>query len=80
MIGQDQTSIDLREKGLCRIWDIVRDRKRGWTGIAPFGRSHFLDLVKAGKAPQPIRLSHRLTCWRIEEIREWLESLQKGVK
>jgi len=80
MIKNDVQEKDLRGKGLYRIWDIVRDRKRGWTGVAPFGRSYFLELVKAGKAPQPIRIAYRLTCWRIEEIQEWLESMQKGVK
>ncbi|MFZ2956949.1 MAG: AlpA family phage regulatory protein [Candidatus Ozemobacteraceae bacterium] len=65
-------------KGLCRSFHIASDRGKGWIGMSPFSRSHFWALVKAGKAPQPVRISSRITCWRIEEILAWVESLQKG--
>jgi prophage regulatory protein len=36
--------------------------------ILPISRSHFLAQVKAGKYPQPIKLSERVTCWRSEDL------------
>lgn len=36
--------------------------------ILPMSRSHFLAMVKAGKYPQPIKLSERVTCWRSEDL------------
>jgi prophage regulatory protein len=37
------------------------------------GRSCWLDLVKAGRAPQPIKIG-RATAWAQSEIQAWIES------
>jgi predicted DNA-binding transcriptional regulator AlpA len=29
-------------------------------------------MVKAGKFPAPVKLSQRVTAWRVEDIREWM--------
>jgi predicted DNA-binding transcriptional regulator AlpA len=35
------------------------------------GRTAWLDLVKAGKAPQPVKIG-RATLWRMSEIQSWI--------
>jgi prophage regulatory protein len=42
-----------------------------WSQIAPFSpfcREKFRQLVRAGKAPQPVRFSERLTCYSNREM------------
>lgn len=41
----------------------------------PVGRSVWLAGVKAGRYPQPVRLSLRRVAWRASEIRHWIRSL-----
>jgi hypothetical protein len=41
--------------------------------LVPISRSTWWRMVKAGTAPQPIRLSSGITAWRVSEIRAWLE-------
>lgn len=35
------------------------------------GRTAWLDLVKAGKAPQPVKIG-RATCWPASEVQAWI--------
>ncbi|AMM27578.1 MULTISPECIES: helix-turn-helix transcriptional regulator [Acinetobacter] len=48
-------------------------------GILPMGESTIWNKVRSGDFPQPIRLSTRLTVWRIEDIEEWIKSKELGV-
>jgi prophage regulatory protein len=43
-------------------------------GLVPFGKSTLWSAVKSGHFPAPIKLGARLTAWRVEEIRAWLEN------
>lgn len=46
-----------------------------WPQIAPFlpvGRETWRKLVRAGRAPQPIRFSDTCIAYRNEEIHRWL--------
>ncbi|EXA93893.1 prophage CP4-57 regulatory family protein [Acinetobacter sp. 1295259] len=43
------------------------------------GESTIWNKVRSGDFPQPIRLSTRLTVWRIEDIEEWIKSKELGV-
>lgn len=43
--------------------------------LLPVGRSTWWAWVKAGRAPAPIKVSARVTCWRKEEV---LEMIQRG--
>ncbi len=36
-------------------------------------RAHFLRLRAAGNVPEPVRIGRRVL-WRIDELRDWLES------
>jgi prophage regulatory protein len=64
----------LPETGFVRLWTIIGDRKRGIPGVLPIGRTTFLNGVKAGKYPKPVRLGARTVAWKAEDIRALLES------
>lgn len=51
-----------------RLPQIVSDPKRGTIGLLAISRSFFLDQVKKGIFPQPIKLSPRVAVWRRSEI------------
>ena len=61
-----------------RISDIVRNPKIGHSGILPISRSTFCAWVKDGKAPRPIKLSPRVTVWRLADILAFAESFSGG--
>lgn len=65
---------DNQDLTLYRIWQIIGDPKRGIEPLIPIGRSTFLAGVKAGKYPQPVKLSERTTAWRKADILALLES------
>jgi predicted DNA-binding transcriptional regulator AlpA len=37
-------------------------------------------MVNAGKFPAPVKLSERITAWRVEEVREWIETHAADVR
>jgi prophage regulatory protein len=43
-------------------------------GILPFSSPTLWRMVKAGTFPAPVKLSQRVTAWRVEDIREWMRS------
>jgi prophage regulatory protein len=42
--------------------------------VLPFSSATLWRLVKAGKFPSPVRLSDRITAWRIEDVRAWMQA------
>ncbi len=40
--------------------------------IIPFSAATLWREVKAGRFPAPVKLSSRITAWRVEGIREWM--------
>ncbi len=48
--------------------------------IVPFSSATLWRMVKAGSFPSPVKLSQRVTAWRVEEVRAWMHSRQRGVK
>lgn len=58
-----------------RASEIVRNRKTGQPGILSIAPSTWWAWVKAGKAPQPIRLSAGVTVWRAADVLAFAESL-----
>lgn len=42
--------------------------------IVPFSSATLWRKVKAGTFPSPVKLSERITAWRVEEVREWMQS------
>lgn len=68
----------LPETGFLRIHQIIGDPKRGTPALIPLGRTSWLDGVKQGKFPQPVKLGPRAVGWRVEEIRELINKMSKG--
>lgn len=42
--------------------------------IVPFSSATLWRKVKAGEFPRPVKLSERVTAWRVEDIRAWMQS------
>jgi predicted DNA-binding transcriptional regulator AlpA len=42
--------------------------------IVPFSSATLWRSVKAGTFPPPVKLSDRVTAWRVEDIRVWMKS------
>jgi predicted DNA-binding transcriptional regulator AlpA len=42
--------------------------------IVPFSSATLWRSVKAGTFPAPVKLSDRVTAWRVEDIRFWMKS------
>jgi len=38
----------------------------------PFSNSTLRRMVRAGVFPQPIKVSSRLSCWKVSEVRAWM--------
>lgn len=47
-------------------------------GIIPFSGPTLWRKVKTGEFPKPIKLSERVTAWRVEDVRAWLDSKAFG--
>lgn len=58
---------ELSLTGFIRKKQIVPD-------IFPVSSATFWRAVKAGKFPSPVKLSERITAWRVDDVREWMES------
>jgi len=43
--------------------------------LIPIGRTSFLNGVKSGKYPKPVKLGERTTAWRVEDIRALIGKL-----
>lgn len=42
--------------------------------IIPFSSATFWRKVKAGTFPAPVKLSERVTAWRVEDVRAWMQT------
>ncbi len=42
--------------------------------LIPFSKSTLWRHVQARRFPQPVHLSQRVTAWRVEEVRQWIEN------
>ena len=40
----------------------------------PFSSATLWRRVKAGTFPKPVKLSERVTAWRVEDVRQWLDT------
>lgn len=72
----------LPETGFLRLSQIIGDPgdpsakppKPPIPALIPVGKSTWWSGVKSGRYPQPVRtLSRRVTCWRVEDIRELIK-------
>ncbi|ATU44181.1 hypothetical protein CS557_01200 [Acinetobacter junii] len=47
-------------------------------GILPMGETTIWDKVRTGEFPAPIKLTERITAWRIEDVEAWMAA--KGLE
>jgi prophage regulatory protein len=45
--------------------------------VIPLGKTCWLDGVKSGRFPKPVKLSARCTAWRAEDIRGLIKTLSE---
>lgn len=62
----------LPEVGFVRLNQIV-----GPYGPLPISKSGFWASVKSGKFPQPLKISPRVTVWRVEDIVSLIAEIEK---
>ncbi len=67
----------LPETGFLRIWQIVGNPKAKppIPALIPVCRSTFLNGVKSGKYPKPVKLGERTTAWKVEDIRALIDKI-----
>lgn len=58
----------LPEIGFLRLSQIVGDKKTNTPALIPIGRTSFLNGVKSGKFPKPVKLGERTTAWKVQDI------------
>jgi hypothetical protein len=61
------------DSGFLRLSHIVGDPRKGIRPLIPIGRSTWWAGVKAKRFPQPVKLSSRVTVWRVVDIRALIE-------
>ena len=63
--------------GFIKLFTIIGDKKTEppIPPIIPVSRSTWLNGIKSGKYPKPIKLGDRSIAWRVEDIRALLEEL-----
>ena len=44
--------------------------------ILGVGRTTFLELVAAGQAPKPVRLSAKIVRWKLSDLQAWVDQQQ----
>lgn len=48
-------------------------REKDVRTLIPMGRSTLWEKVKAGKFPKPVKLGPKITAWRVEDIKAYIE-------
>lgn len=66
------------EKGFLRLRQILGDKKTNTPALIPIGRTSWLNGVKSGKYPKPVKLGERTTAWRAQDIRDLINSINQA--
>jgi len=69
-----KTMNQLPETGFLRLSQIIGNSKTGVPPIIPIKKTTWWNGVKTGRFPKPIKLSPRVTVWRVEDIRRLIET------
>jgi len=64
----------LDELAYLRLPEIIGCKRRNTRGLYPVSASHWWAGVKSGKYPKQIKLSARVSAWRVADILALLES------
>ncbi|GGP18152.1 helix-turn-helix transcriptional regulator [Silvimonas iriomotensis] len=71
------TVIPLPETGFVRLPVLIGDTRTGRPGLLPFSEATLWRMVRAGSFPCPVKLSERITAWKVEDIRQWLKEFNQ---
>ena len=63
---------NLPDTGYIRQWQLI-------PAVVPFSSATLWRKCKAGQFPKPVKLSERVTAWRVGDIRQFLHAQAKGV-
>jgi predicted DNA-binding transcriptional regulator AlpA len=79
MVNNDQgsTMADLSkydDSALLRLSQIIGNSKKGIKPLIPVSRSTFLNGVKSGLYPKPIKLGVRSVAWRYSALKESIKN------
>lgn len=71
---------NLHDYGYLRLKQIIGDNKSNpiVPALIPVSKSTWWAGVKDGRFPQPKKLSKRITVWRIQDIKELIDSLNSS--
>jgi predicted DNA-binding transcriptional regulator AlpA len=48
--------------------------------IVPFSAATLWRKVQSGDFPEPVKLSSRITAWRVEDVRNWMDARTNAVR
>jgi hypothetical protein len=65
----------LPEIGFLRLSQIVGDKNQNIPALIPIGKTSWLNGVKSGKYPKPVKLGERTVAWRVKDIMNLIESM-----
>jgi hypothetical protein len=70
----------LPETGFLRLPQIIGDPKANppIPPVIPVKKSYWWQGVRDGKFPQPVKLSPRVTVWRVEDIKRFIAERSEG--
>lgn len=72
---------ELPDRTLVRITQLVRGPKnQGQPVPLPISAASLWRKVANGSFPAPTKLGARIACWKVGEVREWLDSQVKSAK
>ncbi len=59
--------------GYLRLSQIIGDTRKGIPALFPVSRTTWLEGVKSGIYPKPVRLSARCVAWKVGDIKALLD-------
>jgi predicted DNA-binding transcriptional regulator AlpA len=68
------------EVAFFKIWQIIGNPKAvpPIPALLPVGRTTFLNRVRDGSYPQPVKLGPRSVAWRVQDIRDLINSINQA--
>lgn len=66
---------NLPETAFVRISELASYKKRGRHGILPVSAATVWAWVRKGQFPAPVKISDKVTAWRVADVRKHLSDL-----
>ncbi len=70
-----QTEYPLPQTGFLRLHQIIGNPKAKppIPALIPVGKSTWWEGCRSGRFPQPIKIGNRITVWRVQDIKDYIE-------